>query len=88
MNLQNPNRKHSTQRVFEAIDVDEYDALHPKKKTIVNLILSAEYVDLTEDGKTRQILWDYFPIGTVTRGNLEDLEQWIHYGCLDVGVCV
>ena len=65
-------RRYSTSIVFELIDSSEYALLIPMKREVIRMILSLDYIDLTDGNKTLAILNDYFPSG-VTKDNLDGL---------------
>ena len=67
-----PNRTYSTSNLFEMIDIDEYSELVKKDQDVIHLILSCNHVDLTDNGKILNLLYNIFPSG-VTRDNLENL---------------
>ena len=66
-------RRYSTSIVFELIDLSEYALLIPMKREVIRMILSLDYIDLTEGNKTLAILDDYFPVDTITRFNINEL---------------
>ena len=68
-----PDRKHSTAVLLEVIDFDEYEFLIPRKRELIRLILSCEYVDLSDGGKVLTKLYELFPEGTATKANIDAL---------------
>ena len=66
-------RRYSTSIVFELIDSSEYALLIPMKREVIRMILSLDYIDLTDGNKTLAILNDYFPSGTTTKDNIDGL---------------
>jgi len=67
-----PDRKYSTAIIFGILDFDEFKVLNVHDKDFIRLMLSCEYVDLTDGGKSLEKLYEIFPFGS-TKDNIDNL---------------
>ena len=66
----------SSWRLFECIDIDEYNALMDVKKDAVRIILSMGRVNFSEDSSTRNVLLSFvFTEGTNSYAALKAITE-------------